>query len=36
MDCARVSSRRFKMPYFIGWLLGVPISVLLIIWLIWG
>jgi len=24
------------MRYFIAWLLGVPISVLLIVWLIWG
>jgi hypothetical protein len=28
--------RRLIMRYFIAWLLGVPISVLFIIWLIWG
>ena len=30
------SKGRKVMRYFIAWLLGVPISVLLIIWLIWG
>jgi hypothetical protein len=28
--------RRFKMRYFVAWLLGVPLSVLVIVWLIWG
>lgn len=27
---------KLEMRYFIAWLLGVPISVLLIVWLIWG
>jgi len=24
------------MRYFVAWLLGVPLSVLVIVWLIWG
>jgi hypothetical protein len=28
--------RRIAMRYLIAWLLGVPLSVLVIIWLIWG
>jgi hypothetical protein len=33
---AAIEIRRLMMRYLIAWLLGVPLSVLVIIWLIWG
>jgi len=30
------NAEKLDMRYLIAWLLGVPLSVLVIIWLIWG